>query len=466
MGAYERMTDAIKKTIEQLQAATGLVGGAYTLVRGGKTDVTECFGFADAEAGRPVTERSFFDIASNSKAFTAMLGAIAADEGLFDWNAPVRRYMPEFAMTDEYAAAHMTGSDIACHRTGLARHEFMRAKVYTSIGDMARRTKYMEMGGGFREKYEYNNHMFIVLGHILERACGAPWRTLITEKIARPLGMEVRFRDRDWDRAGLDCALPYRTNGHGGAHRCEYADNPVAGPCGGIKTNMEGMTRWLLALANSGRGLCSEKAFGELIAPVIACADDGSDAELCRGYAKGWRTASYRGRFLVWHGGSINGFGSCVGFFPKTGDGFAVLTNTGSAWGAAILRDVMLDELCGAPRDDYSFLIDEWRDMIETRDETLLEYRAARPLTPEEAESFTGEFYHPAYDEFTLSRRDGEIWLEYGSFGAALRMCADGSALACEDDAAPDYMRLRRDGQDLACSNSDLAMQLRFERKG
>ncbi len=153
------MTETEKDAVARLQAATGLTGGAFAVIRGGQARA-ECFGFADREARRPVTERSMFEIASNSKAFTAMLGAAAADEGLFDWDAPVRRYFPEFGMTDEYAAAHMTGRDLACHRTGLARHEFMRARVYTSIADMALRTRYMEMDRGFRESYEYSNHMF------------------------------------------------------------------------------------------------------------------------------------------------------------------------------------------------------------------------------------------------------------------------------------------------------------------
>ena len=124
-------------------------------------------------------------------------------------------------MVDEYAAAHMTGRDLASHRSGLARHEFMRARVYTSIEDMARRTQYMEMSRGFRESYEYNNHMFIVLGHVMECVYGRPWRELILERIAKPLGMEMRFRGRDCDFIGLDTARPHRRMGkavHTGAH--------------------------------------------------------------------------------------------------------------------------------------------------------------------------------------------------------------------------------------------------------
>lgn len=82
------MTNWEKQAIAQLQQATGLAGGAFAIIDQNGLR-TECFGLADKETGRPITEESMFDIASNSKAFTAMLGAIAASRGLLDWDAPV-----------------------------------------------------------------------------------------------------------------------------------------------------------------------------------------------------------------------------------------------------------------------------------------------------------------------------------------------------------------------------------------
>ena len=65
------MTEAEQNAIREIQHVTGLAGGAYAVIEGGSTR-TECFGYADMETCRPVTERSFFDIASNSKEFTTI----------------------------------------------------------------------------------------------------------------------------------------------------------------------------------------------------------------------------------------------------------------------------------------------------------------------------------------------------------------------------------------------------------
>ena len=164
-------------------------------------------------------------------------------------------------MVDAYAAAHMTGRDLASHRSGLARHEFMRARVYTSIEDMARRTQYMEMSRGFRESYEYNNHMFIVLGHVMECVYGRPWRELILERIAKPLGWKCASVGAIAILQAWIPPRPHRPDGKGGAYRCAYADNEVAGPCGGIRTNLQGMIAWLQCLLNSGAPICKKEAF-------------------------------------------------------------------------------------------------------------------------------------------------------------------------------------------------------------
>ena len=456
------LTAAEVQAVSALQKATGLVGGAIAVVDGDNLR-TACFGWADRENKRPVTEQSFFDIASNSKAFTAMLGAIACDRGLFDWDAPLKRYIPEFDMTDPYAGAHVTGRDFGCHRTGLARHEFMRARVYTSIEDMALRTRYMEMDRGFRESYRYNNQGFIVLGHAMERALGAPWRELILREIARPLGMEMRFRGRDCDFSGLDCALPYRCDGKGGAYRCAYADNHVAGPCGGVRTNLPGMIEWLRCLLSSGAPLCSESAFRQLTEANVPT-DDGEAPELFCGYALGWRTSAFRGRRLISHGGSIQGFNSHVAFFPEENKGFVILLNTSSTWSAAILREVLLDELCGADVRPVDPEIAKWQVSMAGTSRTLEQAHSGAPLDATHQAQFCGRFFHPAYDDFTVEMREGKAWLDYGIFHVPVTLQPDGTALACEEDDVPDWMRLRPAKDGLEVMTSDLEMWLPFTR--
>lgn len=131
-------------------------------------------------------------------------------------------------------------------------------------------------------------------------------------------GWIVRFRT-----ARMARAAPYR---------CAYADNVVAGPCGGIRTNLLGMIAWLRCLLDSGAPLCAEQAFHALLVPNVPTESEGGHELLCS-YAMGWRTSAYRGKRLVYHGGAIAGFQSHVAFFPEENKGIVVLLNTSSTTG-------------------------------------------------------------------------------------------------------------------------------------
>ncbi len=456
------MTDVERQVIARLQQATGLVGGAYAVIEKGKLR-TVCFGRADRETGRPITENSFFDIASNSKAFTAMLGAIAAGRGQFDWDQTIRHYVPGFTMLDPYAGERATCRDFGCHRSGLGRHEFMRARVYTSVEDMALRTNFMELDRGFRESYRYNNQGFILLGHVMERVLGDVWQTLIRREIAGPLGMDVLFRGRDCDFGDRDCALPYRCDGKGGAFRCDYADNHVAGPCGGVRTNLKGMIAWLQCLLASGAPLCGKAQLDQLWESNVPT-DDGSGRELFCGYGLGWRTSAYRGRRLISHGGSIQGFNSHVALFPEENSGFVILMNTSSTWGAALLRDTLLDELCGVPLRDIEPEIADWQQFMGGQNHWLAASQTGRQPDQGEKAWLLGRFYHPAYEDFLVEQRPEGLHLTYGNFHGPVRMLPDGIALACEQDAIPDWMLLRPRPGGLLVKTSDLDLWLAFEK--
>ena len=81
------------------------------------------FGFANAEHSIAATENTLFQIASNSKAFTAMVNLQLVQEGRLRLDAPVRDADPSWRVLDAYGAAAITPRDLLSHRTGLPRHD-------------------------------------------------------------------------------------------------------------------------------------------------------------------------------------------------------------------------------------------------------------------------------------------------------------------------------------------------------
>src|SRR5476649_1162292 len=94
-------------------------GIAVAIVKDGKVVVAKGFGVRKLGAPAPVDGRTLFEIASNSKAFTAATLAMLVDEGKLSWDDPVTKHLPGFRMYDSYVTGEMTVRDLLTHRSGL-----------------------------------------------------------------------------------------------------------------------------------------------------------------------------------------------------------------------------------------------------------------------------------------------------------------------------------------------------------
>lgn len=100
-------------------------GAAIAVVKDDEVIMAEGFGFKDKEQKLKVNPETVFAIGSATKGFTTAGMAILADEGKMDWDLPVREYLHEFKMHDPVATERLTPRDLACHRSGLPRHDMM-----------------------------------------------------------------------------------------------------------------------------------------------------------------------------------------------------------------------------------------------------------------------------------------------------------------------------------------------------
>src|SRR5688572_3388481 len=72
---------AVEKAVEERRQALGIPGLSLVIVKDDKVIYMKGLGYKDFEKKVPVTPDTLFAIGSSSKAFTAMLLAMAADEG-------------------------------------------------------------------------------------------------------------------------------------------------------------------------------------------------------------------------------------------------------------------------------------------------------------------------------------------------------------------------------------------------
>ena len=123
------------QTITQALNDWHIPGAAVAVIKGDQTLYSAGHGLRDVEQNLPVTANTRFPIASMTKPFTAMGAAILVDQGLLDWDKPIRDVMPDFRLHDDYATQHATLRDLLSHRTGLPRHDstwYGSCLLYTS----------------------------------------------------------------------------------------------------------------------------------------------------------------------------------------------------------------------------------------------------------------------------------------------------------------------------------------------
>src|SRR6478735_226583 len=138
-------------------------GMAIAIVKDDKTVFAK--GYGVRELGKPdkVDENTLFQIASNTKAFTAAALAILVDEKKLNWDDKVSKYLTDFQLYDPWVTNELTIRDLLSHRVGLATFsgDLLWYQTTYPTDEILRRVRYLKPVRGFRAGYGYQNLMFM-----------------------------------------------------------------------------------------------------------------------------------------------------------------------------------------------------------------------------------------------------------------------------------------------------------------
>ncbi|KAJ7111362.1 beta-lactamase/transpeptidase-like protein, partial [Mycena epipterygia] len=159
---------------------------------------TKGYGTAKVD-GTKVTGDTLFAIGSNSKLFDILAtGLLISNNNLstpISWNTKIASIVPEWGLMDPVASAESTIMDVMSHRTGLPRHGFTTSPSDTVLDSAGRswirRVKYLKPSTGFREQWQYNNHMYTLLSYFPPLLTGIPFEKYVHSFIIELLGMHA-----------------------------------------------------------------------------------------------------------------------------------------------------------------------------------------------------------------------------------------------------------------------------------
>ena len=192
-------------------------GAAVAVVKDGKIILAKGYGYRDVARQLPMTGATLFPIASITKSFTVTALGTLVDQNRLDWDKPVREYLPGFRMYDPVATEQLTARDMVTHRSGLPRHDLIWYSSSLSREELVARLRYLEPNKPIREKFQYNNLMFVTAGYLGGRILGSSWEDLVRQSVLEPLGMmnSTFSSDDATEVAGLCSAVPQEQKDRG-----------------------------------------------------------------------------------------------------------------------------------------------------------------------------------------------------------------------------------------------------------
>lgn len=210
-----------------------LPGWLITVSRGGKLVYTSTYGHRDIEASTPVETDTLWRIFSMTKPITAVLALQLWEEGAFELNDPVHRYIPAFEHQQVWRSGRLTSPvfdpvvetmrlwHLFSHTSGLT-YGFMYAHP---IDEMYRRAGFewgmpgdLDLAGIvdkwaalpllFQPGTEWNYSVGLdVLGRVLEVITGQRLDELMRTRLLEPLGMDETTWFVDHEHADRLAAL-------------------------------------------------------------------------------------------------------------------------------------------------------------------------------------------------------------------------------------------------------------------
>ena len=305
----------IDKLVTETLEKTKTPSASIAIVRDGKIVLAKAYGKA-SETIPLATPDLPYQIASNSKQFTAMALLLLEDEGKLDLDDKVSKYLPGISGGDKIALRQLLS-----HTSGLQDYwpqDFSfaaMAKPTTPQGIIdiwAKKPLDYEPG----TQWQYSNTGYVVAGLIVEKVSGEPLMAFLKRRIFTPLGMSpINIDDSNTP------AFP------AGYHRYALGPVRVAAPpargwlfaAGELSMTAADLARWDIARIN--RSLVPADDWVEQETPVRLV--DGTT----NGYGLGVSTGTTGGRRTINHGGESVGFLSQNTVYPDQRAAIVVLTN-------------------------------------------------------------------------------------------------------------------------------------------
>lgn len=420
----------IDKYVARAMTAFNVPGFALAVIKDGKVAYAKGYGLRRLGESARVDEQTLFLLGSTTKAFTAAALAMIVDEGKLEWDRPIRNYLPWFEMYDPYASQEVTVRDLLSHRSGLGLGEgdlLFLPDTDLSSREIAKRVKFLRPASSFRSHHAYSNLGVISAAEVIPELTGQSWENYLSKRIFLPLGMSSTRTDTK-GLTPADNIASSHDRVRGKIQPVAWPDIPSANAVGGIVSNLDDMSRWVIVQLNRGKlPDCEKRLFSKEQSRQMwtgasfpddwpAAPEPGMEftGSKFSEYGLGWYIYDYRGARIVEHIGGSTQTAQVV-LMPEQNAGFVLFSNSPVATAAEIdaVTKHLMDLILGL--SDFDWILkyqDGLHSQLKEADESMQKAAAtrddySRPSLPLAA--YAGTYHDTWYGQIQLSLENGSL---------------------------------------------------------
>ncbi|WP_329560310.1 serine hydrolase domain-containing protein [Kitasatospora sp. NBC_01266] len=344
-GAHRSLLRELDAKIEAAMTAYAIPGAAVGLLLGDR-EYVRGYGVTNVDHPVPVDGDTRFRIGSTTKTFTGTALMRLVERGRIDLDAPVRRYLPDFAVADRTASRQVTLRQLLNHSAGWLGDDFQdfgrgADAVTRFVDSMARLPQLTPVGRTFA----YNNAGLCVAGRILEVASGRSYEAAVRSLLLDPL--ELRHSSFSSDEIiGRNIAASHNVvNGKAVVEPSFWPQPRSLAPTGGLVSSVRDQLAWARfhlgdGTAPNGTRLLSKASLERMRSrpgpggTIVVELDGMGVTWMLRPTAQGPR--------IVQHGGTWPG--QVSGFLMVPGRSFVLTLLTNSVGGSRLRDDLFTDD--------------------------------------------------------------------------------------------------------------------------
>ena len=296
-------------------------------------------GYADRSTKAPVTPASRFAIGSITKSMTAMALMQLYDDGRLALDAPVRRYLPWFAI--DSGGTPVLVHQLLSHTAGIPDDYSVENGYLYDVAALHSAKVLFEPGTA----WSYSNDGFATAGAILARLDRRAWSAALQARVLDPLGMTSSSPIFTPDAlAAAAVGYQWRDNDRPGSLHPALVESPpldFVDPAGSVLSTPEDMARYMRLYLNGGKTADGRQLVSPAAFALMTHADrlangkpaGSADTELTeapdfyRQYGFGLSVFDSNGDRLIGHTGGVSGYTACMQMNLTRGFGVIAMAN-------------------------------------------------------------------------------------------------------------------------------------------